>query len=407
MSQRTPATPSPGAPGDPAGTAAHDRPTRTTSVDLPPELLPRDGRFGSGPSKIRPAQLEALTDAANWLGTSHRQPPVKQVVGALREGLADFFALPPGYEIVLGNGGASAFWDIATACLVRRRAQHVVVGEFSAKFAQATAAAPFLTDPQVRRAEPGSTCAAEVVDDGAPVDVYAWPHNETSTGVMLPVERVAGADDALMLIDGTSGAGGLPVDLRAVDAYYFAPQKSFGSDGGLWLAALSPAAIERAQEIGARAGQDSRWIPGILDLRAAIENSRKDQTLNTPALATLLLMLEQVRWLNDHGGMAWAAARCAQSAGILYDWAQDCDYAEPFVGRADARSDVVATIDIADGLDASAMTSALRGHGIVDLEPYRKLGRNQLRIGVYPSVEPDDVRALTRCIDVVADALRV
>ena len=383
MSQRTPAAPQ--------------------SVDLPPEVLPRDGRFGSGPSRIRPAQLEALAAAGDWLGTSHRQAPVKQVVAELRAGLADFFALPAGYEIVLGNGGASAFWDVATACLVRRRAQHVVVGEFSAKFAQATTQAPFLQDPQVRRVEPGSACSPELLDDGAPVDVYAWPHNETSTGVMLPVERVAGAGEALMLVDGTSGAGGLPVDLRAVDAYYFAPQKCFGSDGGLWLAALSPAAIERAQEIGAGT---SRWIPGILDLRAAIENSRKDQTLNTPALATLLLMLEQVRWLNDNGGMAWAASRCAQSAGIVYDWAQASDYAEPFVWEAGARSDVVATIDIEDSLDASAITRALRGHGIVDLEPYRKLGRNQLRIGVYPSVEPDDVRALTRCIDIVADALR-
>ncbi|MDO5712333.1 MAG: phosphoserine transaminase [Micrococcales bacterium] len=377
-------------------------------VVLPPELLPRDGRFGSGPSKVRHEQLDALAANAAWLGTSHRQAPVQRLVGDLRQGLSQFFSLPPGYEIVLGNGGASAFWDIATACLVRERAQHVVVGEFSAKFAAATTAAPFLLDPQVRRAGPGSACRAQVIDDGASVDVYAWPHNETSTGVMLPVERVVDAgDDALMVIDGTSGAGGLPIDLSEADAYYFAPQKCFGSDGGLWLAVLSPAAIARADEIATHNdAAGGRWIPGILDLRAAIENSRKDQTLNTPALATVLLMLEQVRWLNELGGLAWAVARCEESARIVYDWAHASDYARPFVAHEPARSRVVTTIDIAGTVDAGAITSILRGHGIVDLEPYRKLGRNQLRIGVYPAVEPSDVAALTRCIDAVVAALR-
>lgn len=360
---------------------------------LPPEMLPRDGRFGSGPSKVRPEQVDALTRlATTWLGTSHRQAPVRAAVGELREGLARFFALPDGYEVVLGNGGASAFWDIASLCLVRERAQHVVIGEFSAKFAAATSAAPFLAEPDVRRAEPGRATGPHTVSD---VDAYAWPHNETSTGVMLPVERV-GAGDQLVLVDGTSAAGGTRLDASQVDAYYFAPQKSFAADGGLWFALLSPAAIERVERL-----RESRWVPAILDLHTAIENSRKDQTLNTPALATIALMREQVRWLNERGGQEWAAARCAQSAGIVYDWAQAHELATPFVAEESARSTVVATIDFDERVDAAALAATLRAHGIVDLEPYRKLGRNQLRVGVFPAVEPDDVRALTACIDAV------
>lgn len=367
---------------------------------LPDSLLPADGRFGSGPSKIRPAQTQALAALApTWLGTSHRQAPVRDVVAELRAGLADFFALPDGYEVVLGNGGASAFWDIATFCLVRQRAQHVVVGEFSSKFAAASAAAPFLAAPDVRRADPG-TSTAPIAGEG--IDVYAWPHNETSTGVMMPVRRPEGADaDALVVVDGTSGAGGLAFDADQVDAYYFAPQKCFASDGGLWFALLSPAAIERVE----RLHDSGRWVPAFLDLLPAIENSRKDQTVNTPALATLALMLEQVRWLNAHGGREWAAARCAQSAAAVYGWALSRDYTQPFVARAQDRSHVVATIDFADDVDASQVAATLRAHGIVDLEPYRKLGRNQLRIGLYPAVEPDDVRALTACIDAVVERL--
>ncbi len=368
-------------------------------------MLPADGRFGSGPSKIRPEQVETLSALARtWLGTSHRQAPVRDAVGALREGLTDFFALPPGYEVVLGNGGASAFWDIATFALVQRRAQHVVVGEFSAKFAAATTAAPFLADPDLRRAEPGATTTPQALpaDAGEPVDVYAWPHNETSTGVMLPVERPEGIDaDALVVVDGTSAAGGLALDAAQVDAYYFAPQKCFASDGGLWLALLSPAAIERVERIKA----SGRWIPGFFDLAAALDNSRKNQTVNTPALTTIALMLEQVRWLNDQGGQAWAAQRCARSAAAIYGWALSRDYARPFVSRPADRSHVVATIDLSDDIDAAAVAATLRAHGIVDLEPYRKLGRNQLRIGLYPAVEPDDARALTACIDAVVERL--
>lgn len=363
---------------------------------LPAHVLPRDGRFGSGPSKIRQAQMEALASLSRtWLGTSHRQEPVRRVVAELREGLSSFFGLPQGYEVVLGNGGSNAFWDIATCCLVRERAQHVVIGEFSAKFAAATSTAPFLAEPDIRRADPGSGTGPRAAEG---VDVYAWPHNETSTGVALPVQRVLQPDDALMVVDGTSAAGGLAFDASQVDAYYFAPQKCFASDGGLWLALLSPAAIERVQALAG-----TRWTPAFLDLGAAIENSRKNQTVNTPALATIALMLEQVRWLNDQGGRAWAAARCAQSAAIVYDWAEDHEVAHPFVADEAYRSDVVATIDFDESVDAAAIAATLRAHGVLDLEPYRTLGRNQLRIGLYPAVEPDDVRALVNCVDAVLE----
>ncbi|MFL6139791.1 MAG: phosphoserine transaminase [Frankiaceae bacterium] len=366
---------------------------------IPDHLKPADGRFGAGPSKIRPEQLDALTATGTaYLGTSHRQQPVRSVVGRVRAGLAELFALPDGYEVVLGVGGSTAFWDVATFCLVRDRAYHLSLGEFSAKFAAATRAAPFLGEPTVVTVEPGSYAepAAE-----AGVDAYAWPHNETSTGVMAPVRRVAGADDgALVLIDATSAAGGLPVDVGQADAYYFAPQKCFASDGGLWITLLSPAAIERAGELTA-----SRWVPAFLDLSIAIDNSRLDQTYNTPALATLFLLAEQVDWFNANGGLAWAAGRAAESASRLYDWAERSPIAQPFVTDPRARSAVIGTIDFVPEVDAAAVAKALRAAGIVDVEPYRKLGRNQLRVGMYPAVDPDDVSALLACIDHVVERL--
>lgn len=372
-------------------------PTTTPAFVIPSDLLPTDGRFGCGPSKIRPEQLAALDP--RWLGTSHRQQPVRDVVGAVREGLTTLFDAPEGYEVVLGNGGSTAFWDAASFGLVRERAQHLVFGEFSSKFAEVTTAAPFLGQPTVRRADPGS-CVDAVAEAG--IDAYAWPHNETSTGVMAPVVRPAGIDDdALVLIDATSGAGGLPVDLSQCDAYYFAPQKSFASDGGLWLAVLSPAAIERIESIRA----SGRWTPAFLDLAVAVENSRKNQTLNTPALVTLALLHEQVRWMLENGGLAWTTARTTESSSLLYDWAQASPFATPFVTDPADRSLVVGTVDFSDDVDAAAVAATLRANGIVDVEPYRKLGRNQLRVGMFPAIDPADVRALTACIDAVVEAL--
>ncbi len=370
------------------------------TMTIPPALLPRDGRFGCGPSKVRAAQVEALAGLGNsLLGTSHRQAPVKNVVGAIRSGLTDFFGLPKGYEIVLGNGGATAFWDIAAFGLVRERAQHLTFGEFSSKFASVTTKAPFLSPPTVVTAVPGSRAMA-YAEPG--VDAYAWPHNETSTGVMAEVERVAGADDgALVLIDATSGAGGLPVDMTQADVYYFAPQKCFASDGGLWLAAFSPAALARVDEITG----SGRWVPDFFSLPTAIDNSRKNQTYNTPAIATLVLLANQVAWLNDQGGLAWATARTADSSSRLYGWAEASPYATPFVTDPAARSHVVGTIDFADSVDAATVASVLRANGVVDIEPYRKLGRNQLRVAMFPAVEPDDITALTACIDHVVGAL--
>ncbi len=369
-------------------------------IRIPADLRPADGRFGSGPSKVRQAQVDALAGAwQHYLGTSHRQRTVKAQVARLRSGLAALFALPDGYEVVLGNGGSTAFWDVASFGLIRDRAQFLSFGEFGAKFAGGVAKAPHLGDPTIRTAEPGSAprFAAE-----AGVDAYCSPHNETSTGVALTPTRVAGADaDALTIIDATSGAGGLAVDLTEVDTYYFAPQKSFGSDGGLWFALMSPAAIERAASIAT----SGRWIPDFLDLQTAIDNSRLDQTYNTPALATILLMAEQVDWFNANGGLDWCVARTAESSAIVYDWAQASPIATPFVTDPALRSNVVATIDIDASVDATAIAKALRANGIVDTEPYRKLGRNQLRIAVFPAVEPADVRALTGCVDFVVDAL--
>ncbi|HVB27931.1 MAG TPA: phosphoserine transaminase [Mycobacteriales bacterium] len=370
-----------------------------TGIDIPRDLRPADGRFGSGPSKVRPAALDALAaTGSGYLGTSHRQAGVRSVVGRVRAGVAALLGLPDGYEVVLGNGGTTTFWDAATFTLIERKSQHLTFGEFSAKFAAAARAAPFLDDPAVIASEPG-THPLPVAEPG--VDAYAWPHNETSTGVTAPVRRVAGADpDALVLIDATSAAGGLDVDVSQCDAYYFAPQKNLAADGGLYLAALSPAAIARAQRLAAE-----RWVPASLDLAVAIEQSRLDQTYNTPALATLFLLAEQLDWLNEQGGLAWASARTAESAHRLYTWADKTEYTTPFVTDPGMRSTVVATIDFTNAVDAAAVAATLRANGIVDTEPYRKLGRNQLRIALFPAIEPDDVEALTRCIDFVVERL--
>ncbi len=367
------------------------------AIEIPRDLLPVDGRFGCGPSKVRAAQLEALVTAgASILGTSHRQAPVKNLVGSVREQLAALFRLPEGYEIVVGNGGSTAFWDAAAFGLIERRSQNLVFGEFGGKFA-AAAGAPWLDAPDVRKAEPGTAVTAEVVDG---VDVYAWPHNETSTGVAAPVRRVA-ADGALTVIDATSAAGGIDFDSAEADVYYFAPQKNLGSDGGLWFAAVSPAAIERIERIAA----SDRYIPEFLSLKNALDNSRLNQTLNTPALATLHLLDSQLSWIRDNGGLAWAAERTAESSGLLYDWATASDIATPFVAEAAHRSPVVVTIDFDESIDAAAVAKTLRANGIVDTEPYRKLGRNQLRVATFVSIEPDDVRQLIRSLDYVLENL--
>ncbi len=370
----------------------------TDTITIPDHLKPADGRFGAGPSKVRVEALQALAGTGDTLlGTSHRQAPVKHLVGRVREGVAALFDLPEGYEVVLGNGGATAFWDIATFGLIRERSQHLSFGEFSAKFAKAAKTAPFLGDPTVVEAEPG-TRPQPYAEAG--VDVYAWAHNETSTGVMAPVRRVEGADEgALVLVDATSGAGGLPVDVSEVDAYYFAPQKNFSSDGGLWLAVMSPAALERAAEIAAT----DRYVPAFLDLPTAIDNSVKNQTYNTPSIATLFLLAEQLDWLNGNGGLEFAVGRTTDSSTRLYTWAEKTPYTTPYVTDADARSLVIGTIDFDDSVDAAAVAQTLRANGIVDTEPYRKLGRNQLRIAMYPAVDPSDVEALTACVDYVVE----
>ena len=366
---------------------------KTETARIPAELKPGDGRFGCGPSKVRPEALRALADRSDLMGTSHRQAPVRDIVKRVREGLGELFTLPEGYEVALGNGGTTAFWEAAAAWLVRERALHLTYGEFSQKFAKTTAAAPFLGDPIVVEAEPGDA-PAPTADPAA--DVLAWAHNETSTGVAVPVVRPAGAGESLVLIDATSGAGGLPVAVAAADAYYFAPQKAFGGDGGIWLALLSPAAIARIEQLD---GAADRWQPAFLSLQTALENSRKEQTYNTPALATLLLLADQVEWMLGNGGLDWCVGRTADSSGRLYGWAEASEFATPFVADPAKRSQVVGTIDFADSVDAPALAAALRANGIVDVEPYRKLGRNQLRVGMFPAVEPDDVEALTACVD--------
>ncbi len=371
----------------------------TPSITIPANLRPVDGRFGCGPSKIRPEAVAALANSATtYLGTSHRQNTVKSMVGRLRSGLRELFALPDGYEVVLGNGGSTVFWDIATFGLIRQTSQHLVFGEFSSKFAEAVTAAPHLGQPQVIESMVGTRPAAIGV---AGIDAYCLTHNETSTGVAMPIVRAAGADaDALVVVDATSGAGGIEVDATQFDCYYFAPQKCFASDGGLWTALCSPAALERVASI-----KDSkRWMPASLDLSIAIDNSTKDQTYNTPALATIFLFVEQVEWMLANGGLPWAAARSAESSNHLYQWAEASSFATPFVVAPEDRSPVVVTIDL-DGVDANTVSAVLRANGVVDTDSYRKLGRNQLRVATFPSVDPSDVRALTNCIDHVVAAL--
>lgn len=368
-------------------------------IVIPKEFLPADGRFGCGPSKVRDAQLEFLTSLQpGVLGTSHRQAPVKNLVGSIREGLHSLFNAPDDYEILLANGGATSFWDSAVHSLIEKRSQHLTFGEFGGKFAKAATAAPWLEEPDVRAAQPGSRSETAAV---AGVDVYAYPHNETSTGVMAPVQRVNGDAGALTVVDATSAAGGINFDAREVDVYYFSPQKNFASDGGIWFALVSPAAIERIERICS----SGRYIPDTLNLQGAIDNSRKNQTLNTPALATLGLMDAQVRWMNESGGLSWADARTKESSGILYDWAEKCEVATPFVADPAHRSQVVVTIDFAEHIDAAAIAKALRANGVVDTEPYRKLGRNQLRIATFTAIDPADVRQLTRCLDYVLEQL--
>ena len=371
----------------------------SNDIKIPDNIKPKDGRFGCGPSKIRPEALSALSQSgASILGTSHRQKPVKNVVHRVREGLSSLFALPEGYEVILGNGGSTAFWDIATFGLIEKRSQHLVFGEFSSKFASAAAEAPFLGDPTVIKSEPGTHPVA-VAEAG--IDTYALTHNETSTGVSMPIIRPAGTEGALVLVDATSAAGGLSVDMNQCDTYYFAPQKSFASDGGLWIAIMSPAAIARAEKIKA----DKRWVPAFFDLGIAIENSRLDQTYNTPALATIILLAEQIEWMNSNGGLSFAAGRSAQSASKLYTWAEKTSYTTPFVTDPAMRSNVVGTINFDDSIDATKVAAALRANGIVDTEPYRKLGKNQLRIGMFPAVDPADIDALTASIDFVVSNL--
>jgi phosphoserine aminotransferase len=366
---------------------------------IPADIKPADGRFGCGPSKVRPEQLAALsTSAAALFGTSHRQPPVKNLVGRVRDGLRELFRAPDGYQVILGNGGATAFWDAAAFGLIDRRSLHLTFGEFSAKFASAVAANPFVGDPVIIKAEAGS--APEPRSDPS-VDAIAWAHNETSTGVAVGVRRPEGAGDALVLIDATSGAGGLPVNLADCDAYYFAPQKNFAGDGGLWLAILSPAALARVDAIAS----SGRWVPDFLSLPIAVENSLKNQTYNTPAIGTLVLMAEQVDWMLAKGGLDWAVKRTADSSFRLYSWAEASPYATPFVTDPALRSQVVGTIDFTDDVDAATVAAVLRANGIVDTEPYRKLGRNQLRVAMFPAIEPDDVTALTRCVDWVVEHL--
>ncbi|MFD1810734.1 phosphoserine transaminase [Rhodococcus gannanensis] len=366
---------------------------------IPADLKPVDGRFGCGPSKVRPEQLQSLVDVgASVFGTSHRQKPVKDVVGRVRSGLRDLFSLPEGYEVVLGNGGSTAFWDAAAFGLIRERSQHFTYGEFSSKFASVAKGNPFIGDPIVVSSDPGS--APEIVADPS-VDLIGWAHNETSTGVAVPVSRPAGSENALIAIDATSGAGGLPVNITDSDVYYFAPQKSFAADGGLWIALMSPKALERVAEI-----KDSgRWTPEFLSLPIAVDNSFKDQTYNTPALATLLMFANQIEWMNTNGGLEWTTARTKDSSSRLYEWAEASEFATPFVTDPALRSQVVGTIDFNDDVDAAAVAKILRANGIVDTEPYRKLGRNQLRVGMFPAIDPEDISQLTKSIDWVVGQL--
>ncbi len=365
---------------------------------LPADLIPADGRFGCGPSKVRPEQIQAIVDgAAGVIGTSHRQPAVKNVVGSVREGLSELFSLPEGYEIILSLGGATAFWDAATFGLIEKKSGHLSYGEFSSKFAKASKQAPWLDEPTVIEAPAGDAPAPQAIEG---VDLIGWAHNETSTGAMVPVVRPEGSEDALIAIDATSGAGGLPVDISQTDVYYFSPQKCFASDGGLWLAAMSPAAIERIAKIK----ESGRFIPAFLDLQTAVDNSRKNQTYNTPAVSTLLMLDDQVKWMNENGGLDGMVARTTASSSALYDWAAGRPETSPYVEDAAKRSLVVGTIDFDESIDAAALAKALRANGILDVEPYRKLGRNQLRIGMFPAIDPADVVTLTKAIDHLLDS---
>ncbi len=366
-------------------------------IVIPKELLPKDGRFGCGPSKVRPEQLQALTTrGAKLLGTSHRQAPVKNLVGSVRDGLRSLFGLPADWDIVLGNGGSTVFWDVATFGLISNRSQHLVFGEFSSKFAEAAAAAPHLGAPEVISTPPGSHPIAVASD----VDLYAYTHNETSTGVAMPLRRPANSGNAIVAVDATSAAGGLMWDPTEVDVYYFAPQKCFAADGGIWIAACSPKAVARIEEIHA----SKRWTPASLDLKIALDNSRSNQTYNTPAVGTLILFDEQVQWMNSNGGLRWCADRSAASATTMYEWADAREFATPFVADPAMRSNVVSTIDL-DGVDANEVCAALRANGVVDTDSYRKLGRNQIRVGMFPAIDPSDVAQLTRCIDYVVENL--
>ena len=369
-----------------------------SEIKIPDNLKPADGRFGCGPSKILPTSLSNLANNyANVLGTSHRQKPVKAVVGQVREGLKSLFSLPQGYEVILGNGGSTAFWDIATFGLIENKSQHLVFGEFSSKFATCAKEAPMISEPTIIKAEPGSHPAATAE---AGVDAYALTHNETSTGVMMPIKRPAGINDALVLVDATSAAGGLDLDITESDCYYFAPQKSFGADGGLWLAIVSPKAVERIERLA-----KDRWTPAFLDLGIALENSRANQTYNTPAVATILMMAEQLDWFNSQGGLDWCVSRTTDSANRIYGWADQSNVATPFVSKPNLRSNVIATIDFDEKIDATEITKALRANGILDVEPYRKLGRNQIRVAMFPAIEPTDVSKLTQCVDYVIERL--
>jgi phosphoserine aminotransferase len=367
-------------------------------LTIPADLKPTDGRFGCGPSKVRPEQLQALAAAGDLFGTSHRQAPVKNLVGRVRDGLRQLFSLPDGYEVILGNGGSTAFWDAAAFGLIDKRSLHLTYGEFSSKFASCVVKNPFVGDPIIVKADPGS---APKPQSDPSVDLIAWAHNETSTGVAVPVQRPDGSGDALIAVDATSAAGGLPVDITDVDAYYFAPQKNFAGDGGLWIALLSPAALARVEAIAA----SGRWVPDFLSLPIAVDNSTKNQTYNTPAIGTLILLAEQIDWLLGNGGLDWAVKRTADSSQRLYSWAEASTFATPFVTDPELRSQVVGTVDFSDDVDAAAVAKVLRANGVVDTEPYRKLGRNQLRVGMFPAVEPDDVSALTQCIDWVVERL--
>jgi len=370
-----------------------------SEIKIPESLKPSDGRFGCGPSKILPSSIANLaTNYGKVLGTSHRQKPVKEVVGLVRGGLKTLFSLPDGYEVIIGNGGSTAFWDIATFGLIEKKSQHLVFGEFSSKFATAAKEAPMIDEPQVVKAEPGSHPLPTVAGD---IDTYALTHNETSTGVMMPITRPKGSDGSLILVDATSAAGGLDLDIGQSDCYYFAPQKSFASDGGLWIAIMSPAAIARVEKIKA----SKRWVPAFFDLSIAIENSRLDQTYNTPALATLILLVEQINWINSNGGLKFSAGRSADSSNRLYSWAEKTSYTTPFVSDKAMRSKVVGTINFDENIDALEVAKILRANGIVDTDPYRKLGKNQLRIGMFPAVEPADIDALTASIEYVVERL--